>query len=75
MKSVVDLAEDIAELLGIYQNQSFLGRNLFWIWKPLTWAKIVLFRIPLHIGFTFARTLWTDISDMAESPEKKVKWD
>ncbi|KAJ5191780.1 uncharacterized protein N7498_010765 [Penicillium cinerascens] len=71
VKSVLDLAEDIAELLGIYQNQSFLGRNLFWLWKPLTWAQIVLFRIPLHIGFTFARTLWTDISDMAKSPRKK----
>ncbi|OQD74254.1 hypothetical protein PENDEC_c011G02709 [Penicillium decumbens] len=71
VKSVVDLAEDIAELLGIYQNQSFLGRKLPWLWKPLTWVKIVLFRIPLHIGFTFARTLWTDISKMAESPETK----
>ncbi|KAJ5665021.1 uncharacterized protein N7477_007469 [Penicillium maclennaniae] len=72
VKSVVDLAEDIAELLGIYQNLSFLGRKASWLWKPLTWIKIVLFRIPLHIGFTFTRTLWTDISEISKSPEKKV---
>lgn len=69
----MDLAEDIAELLGIYQNQSYLGRKFPWLWKPLTWVRVVLFRIPLHIGFTFARKLWTDISAMAESPENKVR--
>jgi hypothetical protein len=71
----VDLAEDIAELLGIYQNQSWLGRKAPWLWKPLTWAKVVLFRIPFHIGFKFARTLWANISDVAESPENKVQQD
>ncbi|KAJ5148695.1 hypothetical protein N7448_000273 [Penicillium atrosanguineum] len=71
VKSVVDLAEDIAELLGIYQNMSFLGRKAPWLWKPLTWVKIILFRIPLHIGFTFTRTLWTDISEISKSPGKK----
>jgi hypothetical protein len=75
VKSVVDLAEDIAELLGIYQNQSLLGRKAFWLWKPFTWVKVVLFRIPFHIGFTFARRLWANISEVAASPENKVQQD
>ncbi|KAK5999078.1 Abscisic acid 8'-hydroxylase 3-like protein [Cladobotryum mycophilum] len=61
-KCVVHLAEDMAELTGLFQNQYFLARNVAWLWRPLNWAKVILFRFPLHVGPTIARQLWADIS-------------
>ncbi|KAJ5733480.1 hypothetical protein N7493_002266 [Penicillium malachiteum] len=33
----VDVAESIAELMGLFQNQSRLARRVPWLWRIYTW--------------------------------------
>ncbi|PHH88708.1 hypothetical protein CDD83_7181 [Cordyceps sp. RAO-2017] len=55
------LSKDIAHLMGILGNGSFLARRFPAVWRAVTWVRIVLYRIPVDLGVAFARSLWTDI--------------
>lgn len=36
-RRAINVAESIAELMGLFQNQSRLARRVPWLWRIYTW--------------------------------------
>ncbi|KAJ5634334.1 hypothetical protein N7528_002176 [Penicillium herquei] len=58
----VDVAESIAELMGLFQNQSLLARKVPWLWRIYTWISVLFFKIPSSLGIPLGGKIWADMS-------------
>ncbi|KAE8349565.1 cytochrome P450 [Aspergillus coremiiformis] len=70
-QAATNLSEDIAEFVGILQNQAWFSRNFPRLWHLVTWVRVGVFRIALGFGMSIGLRLWSDISHLSENPEEK----
>ncbi|KAF1818370.1 cytochrome P450 [Dissoconium aciculare CBS 342.82] len=61
-------ANDVAELGGIYQNRSYFARTFPWLWRPITWFKVVVLRFMFGLMITLGRPIWAEMTRLVESP-------
>ncbi|EPS97861.1 hypothetical protein FOMPIDRAFT_142801 [Fomitopsis schrenkii] len=62
MLIIEDVSNGMAELTGQYQNFSFLGKYLPWLWIFLTWVNVILIKIPFGFLRLLGPQLWRDVS-------------
>ncbi|KAH9829481.1 cytochrome P450 [Rhodofomes roseus] len=62
MRIIEDVSNGMAELTGQYQNFSFLGRYLPWLWVFLTWINVILIKIPFGFLRLLGPQLWADVN-------------
>ncbi|KZT73374.1 cytochrome P450 [Daedalea quercina L-15889] len=62
MRIIEDVSNGMAELTGQYQNFSFLGKYLPWLWMFLTWVNVILIKIPFGFLRLLGPQLWADVS-------------
>ncbi|OJJ61434.1 hypothetical protein ASPSYDRAFT_87978 [Aspergillus sydowii CBS 593.65] len=73
--TVTNVAESIAELVGLFQNHSFMARNFPNLWHAFTWIDVVLVRLPFSFGPSLGWTLWKGISKQKEDIDFKTNHD
>ncbi|CCL98059.1 uncharacterized protein FIBRA_00053 [Fibroporia radiculosa] len=62
MQIIEDVSNGMAELTGQFQNLSFIGKYLPWIWVFLTWANVILIKIPFGFLRLLGPQIWADVS-------------
>ncbi|EED79678.1 predicted protein [Postia placenta Mad-698-R] len=62
MRIVEDVSNGMAQLTGQYQNFSFVGKYLPWLWVLLTWINVIIIKIPFGFVRLLGPRLWVDVS-------------
>ncbi|PYI01506.1 cytochrome P450 [Aspergillus sclerotiicarbonarius CBS 121057] len=72
LEIIIQTAEAIAELTGMYQNQSMFARSFPSAWRMATFVKIMLVRILFQFGTTMGLAIWSEMSRVLEHDNLNV---
>ncbi|EKM52473.1 uncharacterized protein PHACADRAFT_211727 [Phanerochaete carnosa HHB-10118-sp] len=58
---IEDMAHDIANMTGIYQNLSYFARTFPWLWRIANWTRIIFGTLLYRYFFVLGPHIWREL--------------